>query len=309
VNSKANAKILVAALMLSAQLGFANGLNNQNNNTGTGTTNTSGGLTNSNSLPVAAVNPQLAANAGVSQAGKDAADKQKKGMNAALLSAAFSAAIAAATCPNPKMQAVCTAATLGTLAGLAVAGMMNNAKNKSEQQTSGVTSGSTGATGGPIASNRSYAETKKKISEVAKMAGNQVDVDKGTAKLADGRELGVKDLSSPSAMASAGLKPGEIKALNDILANGSKKAADQLAKGQDGEPSGEVGGGGTSTVYNDAPAGGGSGGDVASRKPADMSDAVRDYNGTQIGVGSANIFTMMSRRYVHTADQKKPGFL
>lgn len=255
-------------------------------------------------------NPELNASTGLREDAKKAADSQKGAMNAALASAAITAAIAAATCPNPKMQPTCTAATLGTMAGLAIAAMMNNAKNKSNQQHANVSAGATATDTAPITSNKSYQATKRSISETTKRNGGSVDLDKNTVKLADGRKVSLDDLSSPGAMAAAGLKPGEIKALGDLLKEANEKAAGQVAKAADGEASDEAfGGGGSRTVFTDGGSSGGGSSFGEGRKPADITGATRNFNGAKIGVAAESIFVMMNRRYQHEASQKKPGFL
>lgn len=284
------------------------GLTNQNGGTGqeTVTTSTGDGLTQQTSF-IPSHNVEVEATKGHRDDGKNAAAKQKSAMMAALASAAITAAIAAATCPNPKMKAMCTAATIGTMAGLAIAGAMNAAKNKSETQVANVTAGGKPTDTAPITSNRSYQATARSLGETSKRAGNTVDLDKSTVKLADGRKIALDDLSSPSAMSAAGLKPGEIKALGELLKESNAKAEAKLADASDGQSGDETYSGGSRTVYSDSPSS--SGGGYEARKPADISGATRNYNGTKIGVAAESIFVMMNRRYHHEASQKKPGFL
>jgi hypothetical protein len=267
------------------------------------------GLTQQTSF-IPSYNVEVEATKGHRDDGKNAAAKQKSAMMAALASAAITAAIAAATCPNPKMQAMCTAATLGTMAGLAIAGAMNGAKNKSDAQVANVTAGAKAVDAAPISANKSYQATARSLGESSKRAGNTVDLDKSTVKLADGRKIAVDNLSSPSAMAAAGLKPGEIKALGDLLkdANSKAKVEAKMADSSDGQAGDEAYSGGSRTVYSDSPSGSG-GGEIAGRKPADISGATRNFHGTKIGVAAESIFVMMNRRYHHEANQKKPGFL
>lgn len=261
-------------------------------------------LVRNNEIPMATT-PQLTPTAGLQQNGQNASNKQNAGMMAALASAAFSAALAAATCSQKPPPPTCPMAIMGALAGLAMAGMMGGAKDKSDAQASGVTVGATAPTTPSIEQNREYQETKRKLATVAKMAGAKVDTDKGTARLADGRNLSLNDMKSTSAMSSAGLKPGEMKAFGDIMKEAGKKG-DIAMKAQDGEPSsgGMEGGSSVSAVYGSS-GGGGGGGDSARRAPASVSGAVRDYNGTPIGVSVDSIWTMMNRRYAHEVDNKK----
>lgn len=293
--------------MVFSNMAYAGSVMNSNTSTTTPTTTTNSGLgdaalVRNNEIPMAQT-PQLTATQGLQQNGQNAANKQNAGQMAALASAAFSAALAAATCSQKPPPPTCPMAIMGALAGLAMAGMMGAAKNKSNAQVSGVTSGSS-TTPQETAANRETAETKRKLAAAAKSAGVSVDTDKGTARLADGRSLSLNDMQSQSSMSSAGLKPGEIKAFGDIMKEAGKKG-DIAMKAQDGDPNGGGmdGGGGVTAVYGSS--GGGGGGDTARRSPASVSGAVRDYNGTPIGVSVDSIWTMMNRRYAHEVDNKK----
>lgn len=247
--------------------------------------------------------------------GKSASNAQNMGMIAGLIGAAFSGAMAAATCSKTPPDPSCPAWIMGALASALVAAAMGNAKGKSDQTVGDVTVGGGGTTPTPtptdVTQTPEYKETERNLQAAAsKVPGMQVNMKTGTVKLPDGRTLNAADLGDAKALAASGLSPSEIAGFQDAFKTAMKKGAEEAkVKGLDAstgdsfEDTFGAGGGPGSSLADSADGAGGAGGlgSGVRRDPAQVAGLTRNYNGEPIGVASENLFTLINRRYDHKA--------
>lgn len=133
----------------------------------------------------------------------------------------------------------------------------------------------------------------------------------GGAKI-NGKNYSASDLSSPAAMAAAGIPKSMIDGLTAASAEAEKRALAKIEKLQAGVTAAngyeEGGGGGGAGAVNadssDPAAYGGAGGGRGGlgkkgfeRDPSSLAGMSKNYNGEPIGVAADSIFLMMTRRY------------
>lgn len=146
-------------------------------------------------------------------------------------------------------------------------------------------------------------EAKKAAAQIAEMG---YKVDKTGIKLPDGSKISASSLSSPGAMAAAGIDPSVIAKLDEI----NKEMAQKYNVSSMPVAAGGGGGGGASAGAEDVGGGSGSGAEGVPGRNAWSMDAnaqkgliagkTVSLDGEPIGVAGANIFDM-----IHTAYQKK----
>ena len=287
--------------------------------TTTTTTNTNGGAVNNynpttvNTTATDAAVAGTEANGGnnMMSQGQGASKSQNMGMMAGLLGAAFSGAMAAATCPKTPPDPSCPMWIMGALASAAVAMAMAGAKDKSNQTVANVSEqGLTTASPTPTDLSRTpeMTETERNLrAATSQVPGMQANLKTGSLRLPDGRTINAADLGNEGALAAAGLSPSEIAAFQDAAKKALKEGEKQAKKGLDSSEgaNGEAlaGSGGRGGSSSSDPAAAAALAAAGARDPANTDGLTRDYNGDRIGVASDNIFGLINRRYVHVAGQ------
>lgn len=264
-----------------------------------------GGLGGSSYVPANDTQPKVSAVQGIENNGKDASGKQGGGQQAAMITMAAMAALAASTCPNPSTQAICAASLMGAMAAGMTGSQMGSAKNKSVGQVTSVTPTSPtetpGASTPTIENSTEYQSAVKDLSKATKSIGATLGKGATSYTTADGKVISPSNSSSGSA---APLSSGEQKMLADTMKKIEKEIQDKV--GKDGgvsvvEVNEGFGGGGargrsSSNMLSDTPSGAG-GGEVNLRQPASVAGDFKEFNGEKIGVAQDSMFEMMHRRY------------
>lgn len=201
-------------------------------------------------------------------------------------------------------------------------GMQNMAQAGSQGKTAGQAGGTYGLTDtglgtsgyDPDAVLQTDPEVKKGLDFVESMNsgkpinGFTYDPKTQTITTADGKTVKPSDVSSPGAMASAGLSQSaidSISAMEKKFEDKAKKKVDKLLNvAVNGEEAGGGGSGagasgsssssGSASAYGSGAHGSGLGID---RDPAQVAGMQKNYNGEPIGVAGDSIFKMMNRRY------------
>jgi hypothetical protein len=242
--------------------------------------------------------------------GQGAGKSQNMGMIVGLAGAAFSGAMAAATCMKKPPDPSCPLWIMGALASAAVAMAMKKAKDKSDKTVADVSKLGAGPSPTPEDLSRTpeMIETERNLrAATSQVPGMQANLRTGSLRLPDGRTINAADLGNSSALAAAGLSPSEIAAFQGAAQKALKEGEKQARKGLDsseGANGEELAGssGSRASSASESPATSGGTG-RAVRDPANTDGLTRNYNGDRIGVASDNIFGLINRRYVHVAGQ------
>lgn len=262
----------------------------------------------------------------VNSSANDAAKANKKAEAFNYVASATEFAVAAQNWPPcyEGSAGSCATAALFTVMGILSMKQAKENGNKASQayNTADLSDaygwGNTGSSSGGLSSDPEYVSAAAVGSNYLKKAEAGLSelqakglVNSSATKVTtpDGKSYNVSDMTSPAAMAAAGIPQGAIDAAMAASKTIEKKAMEKVKIGAatavNGiDEGGASGGSGRSTASDGPPAypgyagAGGKSGSLLDKDPSRLAAGMsKNYNGEPIGVAADSIFLMMSRRY------------